>query len=69
MGRGRGQGGGRGSGRGPGRLGGAKAAGPGGQCICTRCGHKVKHQIGKPCYEYLISQLILNKLSLCFPVM
>jgi hypothetical protein len=51
MGRRRGQGGRRGGGRGPGRLGGAKAAGPGGHCVCTRCGHRVKHQIGKPCYE------------------
>jgi hypothetical protein len=51
MGRGRTEGGGRGRGRGPGRLGGPKAAGPGGQCICPQCGHKVAHKVGQPCYE------------------
>jgi DNA-directed RNA polymerase subunit RPC12/RpoP len=51
MGRGGGQGGGRGGGRGPGRMGGSKAAGPGGNCVCPNCGHKVSHQVGKPCYE------------------
>jgi hypothetical protein len=53
MGRGRGggQGGGRGRGQGPGRMGGSKAAGPGGYCACPSCGHKVKHQAGKPCYD------------------
>lgn len=44
---GRGQGG----GRGPGRLGGPKAAGPGGQCVCTKCGHKIAHKAGQPCTE------------------
>ena len=58
MGRGRGQGGGRGGGggrgqgRGPGRMGGAKAAGPGGNCACPACGHSMPHQVGKPCYEH-----------------
>jgi hypothetical protein len=51
MGRGQGRGGGRGQGQGPGRMGGAKAAGPGGFCICPSCGHKVKHQVGQPCYD------------------
>lgn len=51
MGQGRGKGGGRGSGQGPGRKGGTKAAGPGGKCICPRCGHEVLHQTGKPCYD------------------
>jgi hypothetical protein len=49
---GRGEGGsGRGQGRGPGRMGGAKAAGPGGECICPNCGHRAPHQIGQPCYD------------------
>ncbi len=47
----RGGGSGRGGGRGPGRMGGSKAAGPGGTCVCPNCGHKVKHTAGKPCYE------------------
>ena len=54
MGRGRsgsGRGGGRGGGRGPGRKGGSKAAGPGGNCVCPNCGHKVSHKVGQPCYE------------------
>lgn len=52
MGRGAGQGGGRGQGQGPGRMGGSKAAGPGGQCICPNCGHKMPHQAGQPCYDH-----------------
>lgn len=35
---------------GRGRQGGPKAAGPGGQCVCPNCGHKVAHQVGVPCY-------------------
>lgn len=56
MGRGRGQGGGngqgggRGRGRGPGRMGGGKAAGPSGNCVCPNCGHQVPHGVGQPCY-------------------
>lgn len=46
-----GQRGGRGQGQGPGRKGGSKAAGPGGNCICPNCGHKVAHQVGQPCYQ------------------
>jgi hypothetical protein len=37
----------RGGGRG--RMGGQKAAGPDGYCVCTKCGHKIKHITGKPC--------------------
>jgi hypothetical protein len=48
---GQGRGGGRGQGQGPGRKGGSKAAGPGGDCICPNCGHRVPHQVGQPCYE------------------
>jgi len=51
MGRGRGQGGGRGRGQGPGRMGGPKAAGLGGKCVCPKCGHKMAHQVGTPCYD------------------
>ncbi len=43
---------GRGGGRGQGRMGGTKpGAGPGGYCVCPNCGHKVPHQLGKPCYN------------------
>lgn len=48
---GRGQGRGRGRGFGFGRMGGPKAAGPGGECVCPNCGHKESHVVGKPCYE------------------
>lgn len=46
----------RGEGRGPGRMGGPKAAGPGGQCVCPDCGHKMDHKIGQPCYEMACSK-------------
>jgi len=44
--------GGRGAGRGlgRGRMGGF-AAGPGGSCVCPKCGEKVQHKIGTPCYK------------------
>jgi hypothetical protein len=45
---GRGGGGGRGQGRGPGRMGGSKTACPGGYCICSKCGHRLPHQVGQP---------------------
>jgi hypothetical protein len=51
LGRKRGEGDGRGRGRGPGRKGGPRAAGPGGDCICPNCGHKVAHKAGEPCFE------------------
>jgi len=41
--------GGRGGGRG--RRGGSKAAGPDGFCVCPKCGYKVDHIAGQPCYE------------------
>ena len=53
MGRGRG-GGGRGrapSGGGIGRMGGPKAAGPSGYCVCPSCGYKEPHVVGVPCYK------------------
>ncbi|TEU17885.1 MAG: hypothetical protein E3J25_01645 [Anaerolineales bacterium] len=48
---GRGSGVGRGGGRGPGRMGGPKAAGPGGDCVCPKCGHRAPHVVGQPCYQ------------------
>ena len=49
LGLGRGIGTGRGAG-GRGRMGGF-AAGPSGNCICPKCGHKEAHQTGIPCYQ------------------
>jgi hypothetical protein len=42
MGRGKGGGGG-------GRMGGPAAAGPGGECVCSACGHHEPHVRGVPC--------------------
>jgi len=50
--RGRGLGLGRGAGRsagGRGRMGGPYAAGPGGNCVCPKCGTKSAKKIGVPC--------------------
>jgi len=34
------------------RMGGTRpGAGPGGNCVCPRCGTKVPHQKGTPCYN------------------
>jgi hypothetical protein len=50
--RGEGPGTGRGLGRGGGRgLGGGQALGPGGYCVCPKCGTKVAHKLGSPCYK------------------
>ncbi len=48
-GRGLGMGRGRGT-SGRGRMSGF-AAGPGGDCVCPKCGAKASHQIGIPCYN------------------
>jgi predicted DNA-binding protein (UPF0251 family) len=49
LGRGAGRGLGRGGGRG--RMGGPYAAGPGGTCVCSKCGHEAPHQVGVPCTQ------------------
>jgi hypothetical protein len=38
-------------GQGSGRMGGPFAAGPGGECVCPECGHKIEHVVGKPCNQ------------------
>ncbi len=45
-GRGAGSGGGMGSGRG-----GGTGSGPSGYCVCPKCGYKVEHGRGTPCYK------------------
>jgi predicted Fe-Mo cluster-binding NifX family protein len=51
-GRGQGPGGGQGGGRRrAGRMGGPKAGGPGGSCVCPQCGHKEPHERGIPCAQ------------------
>jgi len=49
-----GRGGGRGSSGtgGVGRMGGDRpGAGPGGECLCPRCGYTAPHAAGQPCYK------------------
>jgi len=48
---GTGRGMGRGQGHGRGRMGGPFAAGPGGNCVCSSCGHTVPHIAGQPCNQ------------------
>ena len=47
-----GQGRGRGIGQGQGRGGGNKpTSGPGGNCVCPKCGHKESHVAGQRCLD------------------
>jgi hypothetical protein len=39
-----------GGGRGQGK-GNKPGSGPGGNCICPQCGHKVPHEVCQPCME------------------
>lgn len=50
--KGQGAGTGMGLGGGGGRgRGGDFAAGPGGTCVCPKCGEKTTHKLGVPCYK------------------
>ncbi|KUG24360.1 ferredoxin 2 [hydrocarbon metagenome] len=40
-----------GGGQGAGRMGGARAAGVGGNCLCTKCGYREPHERGIPCMQ------------------
>jgi hypothetical protein len=49
--------GGRGQGGGQGRGGGTKpGSGPGGNCVCPKCGHTEPHQVGKRCIDIACSK-------------
>lgn len=34
-----------------GRMGGPKASGPGGFCVCPNCKHQIEHTVSQPCSE------------------
>lgn len=36
-------------GGGGGRMGGPLAGGPGGSCVCPKCGYREAHTVGSPC--------------------
>lgn len=43
-------------GRGQGRKGGLSVAGPGGNCVCPKCGHKESHIVKEPCNQKICSK-------------
>ena len=45
-----------GRGRGRGKMDGPYAVGPGGNCICPKCGHKEPHIAGQPCNHKMCSK-------------
>lgn len=45
----------RGGGEGRGRMGGF-GAGPGGSCLCPRCGYRTPHVMGTPCFQQICPQ-------------
>mgnify|MGYP001770473100 CR=1 FL=1 len=42
---------GQGRNQGTSRMGGARAAGIGGNCLCTKCGYREPHEQGVPCMK------------------
>jgi len=50
-GQGPGTGRGQGQGQGRGRMGGPFAAGPGGNCVCPKCGYKELHTVRQACNQ------------------
>jgi uncharacterized protein len=40
-------------GKGRGRNGRAFSAGPGGECVCPKCGKKESHNAGQPCNQII----------------
>jgi hypothetical protein len=51
MGQGPGTGRDKGQGQGQGKMGGPFAAGPGGNCVCSKCGYSAPHVAGQPCNQ------------------
>ncbi len=45
-----------GRGQGQGRMGGPFASGPGGRCVCPKCGHTAAHTAGQPCNQQVCAK-------------